>query len=394
MAGTVIGKVDMKFQSIPENLLVQEAFKNFFDFFEQMVAAGYATRIALQWGSTTSPVSGSSGLGTGYWDSAASFGENSFALYRMNGLASGNTQSARNGTTLPDFDYYVLFQWSVTSLFGASPGDPGLLNASTSDGLAVAIAVREDGGNPWNGTSVNDGTDSKGATVWTAGGSVLHVMPISNTYTAGSHTTNKENMRGVFDSGTITTRFHLVGNADSFMTVVDVSDDGSYVSSYFGVYSPRPGLNPSLPLACVSQNATLPWTDGTVTSWGSTAGNGANEGGVLGELLTDLMGPLSVGQLVAGVLEAEAQPNAQFSPAKFDSFPIRVIQRGTGRTGYVGDLDSGLIQVTYGTRSNSMSSDGAWGYFSTTTQNVIHLAVAWGGGAAPGSGSNRAGTTF
>ncbi len=395
MAGTPIGKVDCRFTAVTSraDLMQQECFKVTFDFFEQMVVAGYATRIALQYGATDDPETGG-GSGTNFWDEGTSFGENAFAVYRMDGLTSGNTQSARNGTDLPDFDYYVLIQWADGASFGASPGNPGLLDAGTLDGVAIAIAVREDGGNPWNGTTNNNGADTKGSAVWTAGASVLHVMPISNTYTGGSHTTNKENMRKVFDFlGSEGSRVSFIGTADSFIILSDPSGQGEYTASYFGIYEPRPGLSPSLPLCAISTVTALPWADGTSTSWGTTTGDNSNEGAVLGALLTDLMGPVSLGQEVVGVLDAFAQPNTQFDPPKYDTFPIRVIQRGTGRIGYVGDLEPGLVQVTYEAPTNGVSPSGDWAYFGDTYQ-AIHLAVAWGGGAAPASNTGRSGRTF
>lgn len=395
MAGTIIGKIDCRTSLVANaDYRQQEAFKMVYDFFQQMVAAGYATRIALQYGDTNDPITGA-GSGTDYWDGANPFGENAFVLYRMNGLTSGNSQSARNGSTLPDFDYYVLIQWADGDAFGTSPGNPGLIDAATSDGVAIAVAVRDDGGDPWNGTSNDDGSDTKGATVWTAGASTLHVYPISNTYTGGSHTTNKQNMRRIEDfSAAADARVSLIGNADSFMTLSDDGDDFGYALMYVGVYTPRPGLTPSIPLVCLHQIDSTPWADGTGTTWGSTAGNSTYEGGVLGTLLTDLMGPLSVGQGVTGVSELTSQPNSQFDPPIYDSFPVRILQRGVGRVGYVGDLDTDLIKVSYGMAVPSVSEDGAFLHVGSSTRAELKYVLAWSGGHMPGSNMTRDGVTF
>jgi hypothetical protein len=388
MAGTPIGKIDCAITNASANLANQEVFKNTFDFFEQMVTAGYATRIALQYGA--------SGTGTDYHDGTNPFGENAFAVYRMDGSTSGNSSSARDGSTLPDFDYYVLIQWADTAAFGTTPGNPGTLDAGTGDGVGIVVAVREDGGSPWNGGTANAGADAKGSTVWTAGASVLHVFPISNSFTGGSHLTNKENARLLVDSGTGGVRMSWVGTADSFAFIFDAGDTGTYQAHYVGIYEPRSGLSPSLPLVCASPSAaaTLPWPDGTATTWGTTTGDGTNEGGVLGTLLTDLMTTLSVGQDVAGVFTAVSQPNNQLATPELDAFPIRLVQRGTGRVGYLGDLEPGLIQVVYDVATNQTNAAQSRAYFGSATQASLHLAVAWGGSNTPGTNSTRAGVTF
>ena len=395
MAGTIIGKIDCRTSLVSgADLRQQEVFKMVYDFFQQMVSAGYATRIALQYGDTNDPVTGA-GSGTDYWDGTSPFGENAFALFRVNGLTSGNSQSARNGSTLPDFDYYVLIQWADGDSFGTSPGNPGLINAATSDGVAIAVAVREDNGSPWNGTTNNNGADTKGSVVWTAGASVLHTFPISNTYTGGSHLTNKQNMRRIDDFGTnLNARVSLVGNADSFVILSDNGDDFYGNLMYIGVYNPRPGLSPSIPLVCVHQSTDLPWTDGAGITWGTTVSSGVNEGGILGTLLTDLMGPLSLGQDVSGALNITTQPNSQFDPPEYDSFPIRVLQRGTGRTGYVGDLDTDLIKIGYGMPVPSMSEDGTKVYLGSATRAELKYIMAWSGSHMLGSNMTRGGVTF
>lgn len=386
MAGTPVGKVECYHTNTGANGN-QEAFKNLYDFFNsQMVGAGYATRIALQYGS--------SGTGTDYHDGANPFGENAFALFRMDGLNSGNSSSARNGSTLPDFDYYVLMQWADTDSFGTSPGNPGLADAASAiDGVAISVAVRTDGNSPWNGSTNNNGTDTKGSAVWTAGASVVHILPISNSFTGGTHLTNKENMRLLADISS-TTRVSMIGTADSFIILVDAGAAGAYVAHYFGIYTPRSGLSPSLPITGVSPSIAtgLPWADGTGTTWGTTTGGGTNEGGVLGTLLTDLMGGVSVGQDVVGVFGL--QPNNELATPEYDAFPIRAIQRGTGRTGYVGDLETGLVESVYNVPTNSSNAALSRAYFGSATQGSLHLAVAWGGATSPGTGATRAGVTF
>lgn len=388
MAGTPIGKIDCQITALSASGN-QEAFKNLYDFFEQMVTANYATRIALQYGA--------SGTGTDYHDGANPFGENAFAVYRMDGSTSGNTASDRDGVTLPDFDYYIFFQWADAATFGTSPGNPGRIDGATGDGLGVAMAVRADGGDPWNGTTNNNGTDTKGATVWTAGASTLYVTPLSNG-PFGSHLTNKENTRRILDVTTSGARVSMIGTADSVVFLSDVSDDGSFQACYLGVYYPLTGLSPSVPLCAVipSYTTTLPWADGSGIRWpaadASYTGAAANGGGVLGAFLAEGMTPLSLGQ---NMPEFGVQPNSEPATAELDDFPVRVIQAGYGdNNGYVGDLEVGLSGVVYNVVTGSTNAALTRAYFGGTTQATIHLSVPWDGTTTPGTTATRAGVTF
>ena len=71
--------------------------------------------------------------------------------------------------------------WSVIGTNG---------DASNDGELMVAMAFREDGGNPWNGTVNNNGLDTPGLPLWTAGGSTVHVFPRCNN-PGGNYATNK-----------------------------------------------------------------------------------------------------------------------------------------------------------------------------------------------------------
>jgi hypothetical protein len=400
MAGTPIGSVDhfIGDPSIsnggPE--LNQAVFKIVFDFMQQMVSAGYATRIALEYGASYTPAGRNTwGTGTDFYDGATPFGEGAFAVYRMNGLSSGNTESARNGVDLPDFDYYILIQWYTYNSWNTAPGAPSTLKGSTaSNGVGVQMAVREDGASPWNGTTNNDGTDTKGTPVWTDGGSTAHVFPMSNN-SGGSYSTNRENcMRVNEDFYNNYSRVSVIGSADSVIFVTSEEDTNEYRFSYVGVYEPRAGLSPSLPLVAIMRDAAGGWSDGSNDVYGSIAGNDQKEGGVLGNSLSDGVTQLSVGFDVAGV---DFQPNNFFDPPEFDVFPLRVTQRGTGKVGYVGDLDTALVLTSYGNKvNNRLSSDGTRALVSGITIAGNIFSVSWGGigFSPPASLNQRAGAQF
>ncbi len=394
MAGTVIGKIDCDISAL-NTASSQEQFKNLFDFFEQMVTAGYATRIALQWGA--------SGTGTDYHDGANPFGENAFAVFRMNGKTSGNSASARDGVILPDFDYFVLIQWADSVNFGLSPGDPGHTNNNdTIDGSAIAVAVREDGTSPWGGTTNNDGTDSKGAVVWTDGGSTAHVFPTNNELEAGARYADKSGCRRWYDSATSTARIHMVGDADGFVMFADVADNTAYYVTYIGVYEPLAGLTPPMPLVCLTCDATT-WYNGTGVSWGSLDCGNQYEGGVLSaHMATDGMAWCTVGMGVGGVLENIVQPNTEPTTAEHDAFPIRVAVSGIGRnpggrnwrSGYVGDLPTNLIQVVDNVATETTNAALTRAFLGINTVTSYKHSVPWDGVTVPGTTLTRAGVTF
>jgi hypothetical protein len=392
MAGTPIGKIDQDMAVAAPNCN-QELFKNCFDFFEQMVTAGYATRIALQYGA--------SGTGTDYHDGANPFGENAFFVYRMDGATSGNTASDRDGVTLPDFDYYVLVQWADAAAFGTTPGNPGKLNDAVADGVGIAVAVREDGTSPWGGTTNNDGTDTKGATVWTDGGSTVHVFPTSNEILRGVTVTNKENLRLLIDFTSTGGRVHMVGDADSFAILLDGSDDTSYAVTYFGVYYPLPGLTPSMPLVCLSSTANSVWSE--AVAWGSNTGNGTYEGGVLGAHLADGMVWPTTGWTAFGILEDALQPSTESGSSVHDALPIRVVVSSVAtstygsprnRSGYVGNVNTNVMLMVDNVASESTNVALTRAYFGSSTAANTKHSVPWDGVTVPGSTLTRAGVTF
>lgn len=220
MPGTVLGSVDhlIAFGPTGSN---QEAFTSLFKFLNgPLRSSSYVELVALQTGSAQTGVPASQ-MGTNYHDKINPFGENAFACFRWR---SGSTPFG-GPSTRRAHDYYMLLQWSYNTTFGNAPGNPGRCYGGTF-GVGISIAWREDGGNPWGGTTMANGNDSKGSTVWVSGASVVHSFPRSNN-PGGTHSTLKENTVGYPTSVAVTSRIHYVADRDSLMMVGDDCGGGS-----------------------------------------------------------------------------------------------------------------------------------------------------------------------
>lgn len=370
MAGTVTGLVDARVGdggTQPANNNNQELFTVVYNFLNSKY-----TRIACNFGTA--------GTGFDFFDGANPSGENAFAVFRANSAAN---------------PFNILIQWADSSPFGSSPGNPGLLQASSSsDGVGVMVAFREDGTNPWAGGTANAGADAKGATVWTPGSSTLHVLGRSNT-TGGSHATNKENM---FTLGDLPSpgqfgRMHCVGDDDGFAILTDISDDGTYQALYAGAYTPRSGLTITHPL-CIVINPQLStfWVTGSAQTYGSTTGYTNYEGGILGRDKTDGVRGLSVVTNI-GSFEAAFQPNGQVPTPALDASEIGIIQRETHQ-GLAGFIPSAIMAAVYGVANLEVNAAGNRAYISMNTVAFNKWSIPWGGGSPPGTSTSRNGVTF
>lgn len=393
MAGTPVGSVD---HLIPNNLSVADGQQNFFkivyDFFNvTMVGAGYATRMNLSFGA--------GGTGTDFHDGANPFGENAWALFRMDSSASRPGGGSALG------DYYVLLQWADSDSFGLSPGDPGQIQGGIGDGVAIAAAFREDGGDPWaaRGTAHdnNDGTDRKGLVagtgpVWVPGASTVHVLSVANS-PGGADATNKDNMHRIDDLSSSNTfaRIHCVGDADSFFITVDVGDNGTYGGTIFtGLYTPRDGLTVPYPIVSLGEETALPFSEGTQV-YGTVNGTSNNEGGLVGRLISDGVGPFGLQGTDPLLFTASGtfQPNQQSDPPELDGLPIRLARLGN-RVGYVGNIETNVMAAVFNIASNQNNIGFTRAYFGSSNSLSLKLSVPWTGVAAPGLNGTRGGIQF
>lgn len=375
MSGTLCGILDAYVYETANQQRAFGPFKVIFEFFERMVAVGNAARVALQWGN--------GGSGTDWMDGAAPFGENAFFVYKL--LASASS--------LRSTDLYVLIQWAYSDAWGASPGNPCKFdNSTTGDGVAIQMAFREDGGNPWAGTTNNDGSDTKAATVWTAGGSVLHVLDRCCSDTAvgtpGACVTNKENMLYLCNVNYDHGRTHCVGDADGF--VIFTSETGNlgspsnYFMTYGGVYVPRAGMTITNPYLMVAEHtsATVQLAaPGTVV--GTYNASTYYEGGCLNNIPTDKVQTFAL-QSFYVLHNLAFQPNMQIAGGEFDRMPILVVAYEGSTKGLIGQIYPTILSSVYGLPMETTNAAKTVAYLGTTDIDGQQFAIPWDGGDAPG----------
>lgn len=366
MAGTFVKLLDCKGSTSGGNA-IQEQFTLLFQFMEAMVTAGHMTRLALQWGS--------GGTGTQFWDEGSPFGENAFAVYSW-GSGAGTARD-------------ILIQWAASDDFGTAPGGPATLNGvAAADGVGITMATREDGSSPWNGTTNNDGTDAKGTPVWSPGTSVVHAIEVTNS-AGGTHATNRENCLRATLGAPNGMRLHAVGDADTIAILTSQTDDGNYRCVTLGRYLGRVGFSGPNPLYSVADMVGTMWTE---TSYGTSAGTGTREGGVLGRSGTDGVGPVLLAEArFPGLLNDTLQPNQQVVPQKLDGVTPLLCYNDPIRYGLVGSPDGAVLAVFYTDTNQSTDPTAVRAYLGANSGSTQRWGIPWDGGAAPGVGVTRTG---
>lgn len=351
----------------------QEHYVNWVRFIRHCETNGLCTVIASQYGS--------GGTGEDFHDQANPAGENAFT-YAEWGAGS--------------LTFGILVQWADGSNFGTSPGDPALNDDSQfADGVAVAMAFREDGGSPWNGTTGDTGANTKGTPVWTAGVSTLHVFPRSNNPgpPLGDHDTNKENMLRVGqDFVSNFARCHFVANEDGIFSMFDNGDGGDYRGCcYMGRYTPRTGLGGVLtfPYCVIRDTGALMWSGGSGAVYGGTDGNDSENGGIVG-LPADGVMNAAISFPSSGSHNAAYQPNNLISPNEYEGGRFAVFQRET-TLGLAGYLPTELLAHFYGTANLNTNAAADRAYIGDNTVNARKWGISWDGGAVPGTNTTRTG---
>ena len=350
--------------------LHQEYYVNWVRFLRHCESNGLCSIVANNYGL--------SGTGEEYHDEGSPAGENAW--------------------TYAEFDagvkrFGILVQYAVTSLFGASPGNPGLINgASNADGVAIAGALRADGGSPWNGSTNANGADTKGATVWTAGGSTLYPLIRSNE-AGGTHATNKENMIRCGQDLSLFARSHFVATENGIFHLFSSSDNGTYSGSYIGRYDVRSGADlVTEPYALITTGTTTGfWALGSGTVYGDTAGTNGRNGGLIGRT-SDGCRNFSVNVGPSGQEDTTYQPNNLVTGTEYDAARIMLFQNETV-TGFAGTLPESVVFEVYNTPNHEINAAGTLAYMAESTQAARKFGISWDTGAAPGNNSTREGRT-
>lgn len=356
-----------------------EAYTSLFRFLSSPQAtANGITRIAYHTGAI-SPAGG----GINYWNEAKSTGNNAWSVWQW---ASASVP------------FYMMVQFTTGGNFGTSPGNPGLIDgSSTNNGLGFAFALRADGGSPWVGSTRNDGTDTKAVPVWNSGSSQLFVWPRSNSI-SGTTTANRENMFAVPTAHAggfpaFGSRFHLICDQEHVLLVGDEGGDQTQIYLFFGKYSPRSGSTNTVPyvsLRNASEGSTNPFAFGVYGQ--ITASANANDGGICSPVL-----------LASGVKNVEVtcyndffaagyQPNMAVYPPGFDEFPMYVgASESPTFGGYLGHID--WMKYVWGPEPQSVSAAGDRIYLGGAN-TIIKLSVPWVQGVTMGVNTSRSGVIF
>jgi len=392
MSGTVHGAIDAQVGiSIPSKEASEVLFTTLFNFLNTLTGSEIITRIAYNTGSV--------GSGTDYYDDPNPWGKNAWYLYRW------NTSSVRT------WEWYMLVQHtSQSGNFGDSPGNPGLLNASAelqsgnegSIGIATATLITTGGQSlsPWNGTTNNNGEDSKGTPVWESGSNtdILSVLPRSNN-TGGSHNTNRENMAEFYNGVTtgLSSRFHFMCDDDAMVSFVSTTNNGLYACNYWGYYQPRNELTSSnfTPMCMLINDSDAVNQLAGNENCGTTTGNAtAYEGGVV------ISGSVVIGRIgqydSTWMKDVNLQPNTTLPIPAHDIFAVPLHAYESPAFGNVGYLVGQLYSETYAVTSHDINATGNRVVFGeSSTVNSVKIWTTWdSGSAAPGTGTSRTGSIF
>jgi hypothetical protein len=349
----------------------------FLDHLATAPGGSYTTRIASYWGSG----------GTGFDRTGGSnpSGENAFGVWRL------NTSAARTGGGSALGAMYIFVAWADVS---APSG--WLINSGTADGVGIVVAFLEDGNSPWNGTTNDNGADTKGTPLWVPGGSTLHVLERSCN-AGGDDATNRENTRpAIQDKGSaVTTDHHVHCIADADNIAIIAAKTSATYGSQFAVWGM--GLYTMLDIVdSPTAYAALSFMDNGFplaldTDMGQIAGSSVtNGGGFVTPASGD--GVHKFGYSFTYTGDTAANPNVwSAGGAVFDESAIQ-IHLDTGRVGY---LDT-FFRHGYGMDNESFDSTNQRVAVGSVIVAEDKLTLPWPTtiGEAPGATRTEDGVTF
>lgn len=393
---TLYGSIEHRYVS---RNIFNESFVSLHNFLSSTCAPLGVTRIACS--------TGSSGIGMSYHDTNEYAGNNAWAVFKF-----GNALSP----------FYTLIQYTTAPNLGTLPGSPAIGdgNASTNYCVAISVAFNEDGTSPWNGTTNNDGTDTKGSTVWVSGSSRAHIFPRSNNLT-GSHNTSTNNMHTFFKSagyskvdlfnltegGTGAVQ-HFYADEDNFLILSDPGAMGNFSAVYYGRYTPRTDISASHPYMMAGWYTTN--TDQNpfklATVYGNTAGTTGStifQGGIVHPNST--YGVRAYSQVLHELFhQSRFHPNRSVVTAsnRYDEHkPMLVMNEEPNHFGFVGTT-SDFFKIAWGIPTGAVSSSGDWAAFNLSFafglnrpwNTYAKIVVPWTGSVSPYSLTSRLGTQF
>jgi hypothetical protein len=382
--GEVIGKVDVNYQFTTDNNNNQAQFTSLWKFLNgPMLSSSYFELVALNYGASAN--------GTDYPDEGNPFGNNAFFCFRFPSGSNAYGDSQRQ------HDMYLFAQWADTTSFGSSPGNPGLLNAGTGDGLGIAWCFRDDGGNPWNGTSNGDGSDTKGDPVWTDGEeTILRIFPKSNA-DGNSHSTSRQNTFLFDDLSTheaLIQRFYFLADRDNFVMLHDESDDGDAERGFmFGMYDQLDAYSGSIgmPMFVYGENGTTAWDFPDNSTIGTNAGNGTVDGLLIGPSGSTALSSSAyrLNKYALLTTDNNINPNQLFTPATYATYQPAMVMYESPDFGHVGYM-SKFFQECDNVARHSVNEASSSAVFA----NAPRVLLPWSGSVPRTLFGNRNGREF
>ena len=366
MSGTIRGVIECLSSEPDEYKDNSNVFKTFFDALD---AHPNTTRIALGYGT--------GGTGTDYYDGVNPFGNDAFAVWRMN-VSAGRT-----------WPYYIFLMspsagGSTTSNSSGCQSNGG--NFSTSSAYVVMSACIGLGGdlNPWNGTTNNDGTDTIPASLWKVpvGGTDYVPFPSSNRVnpSPGVDSATGKNCFTILETGaaSATVRYHMVMDDDSIVCVADPGDTNTIQFVYIGIYEPVGHLTVNTPLVAYSE------VIGSVDT-----SHSSNNSGVIGT--DNFVRDLDIGW-DGSLFTTALQPDEQAGAYVPQSVQI-LSDAEIGGRGFLGWADESMWTIGFNIPSQDTNLALTLVTFGPST-NIVKPIIPWDGVTTPGSGTLRTGTTF
>lgn len=394
MAGTARGRIDCLTNATGANTQQQNArnceavFRTIWMFLD---AHPGCSRIASYYGDATSPgttAPPTNARGIGYWDEAVNFGRHAFGVWRFNNAL---------------WPWYLFLE--LTTAEGLTYPNGSFMKGLTTDqsnhriGMSAAWGVTAGSavGNPWAGGSANAGGDARangGNARWVDPGGGVYVLPRSNNL-YGTHTALKNNSADLYranqSEGTGTGHaFGVVADDDSIVLFYDFANDNTWSVHGICRYVPRDGLACARPYCMFEQSNTLGFVGQNI--YGSTAGTGAGEGGIImpdaHSAIGAMVRPFAIDRMPAQSSTTYEPNNVGGTANVFSEYPYNLFVSATGETvpsaGPIGKIDPAFLREVYNVGSmdtNAALTRAFPGY--STLLTTTKPSVPWNGITPP-----------
>lgn len=349
----------------------KEAFKNFYDFVVNNPS--HFTLVASHYGD--------GGTGFDHHDEANPPGSDPFFVFSM------PSHAGRSWTP------YFLVQGAFgVTLTGGLPSAVGGTACNIQGGTAFSSVgyigmscCVVTGGNPWNGGTAADGTDTKGDPCWvTPGGQTAWFFPRENA-PGGAYAAKKESLGNILPkSGNNIHVGHFVADLDHLWFGWDGVETQVYRASYFGPYVPNPNVTVAAPFVAIMPGTSITGVNDGVEFGEQPIGQPDQDGGIAAP------GGITVsGRLVT---DNTYLNGANYSPNAFhdgvdgrDRYPFWLMgdddTQGRGLLGHFLDGEIVAMVPQYLTHDDTDGSYGEVGF----NANAIDWAwlVKWDGASSP-----------